>query len=315
MPQTPAEPGSPARKRGAASLDDLERTRASLRTALLTARNPDGGWAYSSGKKSRLEATCWALLALSHEDALKPDVGVLRQWRQQDGWLTDVPGAPPNHAFNALAALTLLEADSDTTQAQALGARLVAAKGIRAGQVSELRQDNGIQGWAWLDGTFSWVEPTTWSLLLLKKMRSRNISLQGADGRINDGERLLIDRVCEGGGWNYGNSNVYGQELWPYVPTTALGLLAMRDHRAHPVVEKSLQQLQRDVRTERSPMAIALAIICLRAYGIGPGTLVDDLIERIRPTGSTVSYTGGILAQAMALYALVDARPATSFTW
>ena len=34
---------------------------------------------------------------------------------------------------------------------------------------------------------------------------------------------LLADRACRGGGWNYGNANVLGQDLHPYVPTTAVG--------------------------------------------------------------------------------------------
>ena len=34
-----------------------------------------------------------------------------------------------------------------------------------------MRQDGSLQAWSWVDGTFSWVEPTAWCLLLLKKWR------------------------------------------------------------------------------------------------------------------------------------------------
>jgi hypothetical protein len=39
-----------------------------MRETLLSGTNPDGGWAYYHGHASRLEPTCWALLAL-HADA------------------------------------------------------------------------------------------------------------------------------------------------------------------------------------------------------------------------------------------------------
>ena len=43
------------------SMNSLER---GLQQLLLAARNPDGGWCHERGRKSRLEPTCWALLAL-----------------------------------------------------------------------------------------------------------------------------------------------------------------------------------------------------------------------------------------------------------
>ncbi len=40
-----------------------------MRRALLSAANADGGWGYYPGKASRLEPTCWALLALLPSDS------------------------------------------------------------------------------------------------------------------------------------------------------------------------------------------------------------------------------------------------------
>src|SRR5258706_177994 len=77
---------------------------------------------------------------------------------------------------------------------------------------------------------FSWVEPTAYALIALKKLRP----VQG-DGRsdrsIAEAERMLYDRACAEGGWNYGNSTAYGVELPPYLETTALALLALQDRR------------------------------------------------------------------------------------
>src|SRR5688572_12010557 len=88
---------------------DYSRFRSDLRSALLAARNVDGGWGYARGRRSRIEPTCWAVLALGHSEGRAPEVESLRAWKRQADLLIDVPGAPPNNAFNALAALTFLQ--------------------------------------------------------------------------------------------------------------------------------------------------------------------------------------------------------------
>ena len=40
-----------------------------LQHQLLETRNGDGGWGYEPGRTSRLEPTCWALLALGGAQA------------------------------------------------------------------------------------------------------------------------------------------------------------------------------------------------------------------------------------------------------
>jgi hypothetical protein len=269
-------------------------------------RNADGGWGYYPGKASRLEPTCWALLALARHAGGPVDIDPLRKWPRDANWLADTAGAPVNYAFNALAAIALLQHPDGAVPARALAAELVRVKGIRLEQATQLRQDNSLQAWSWIDQTFSWVEPTAWCLLLLKKIRKAGSPPAGApvDDRIQTGERMLLDRVCQTGGWNYGGSNVYGQELWAYVPTTALGLLAMQDRRGDAAVVKSLQFLQKDIGTERSAPALALALICLRVFAVNAVEFETDLMTRLdlsRSLGSTV-------ALASSLYALAESR-------
>ena len=62
--------------------------------------------------------------------------------------------------------------------------------------------------------TFSWVEPTSWCILALKKAAPDPTARETAD-RVIEAERMLADRCCLEGGWNYGNSNVLGKELHP----------------------------------------------------------------------------------------------------
>ena len=282
------------------------RVRTDLRDALLGFRNADGGWGYYPGKASRLEPTCWALLALARHGGTPVEIEPLQKWPRQEGWFVDANGAPINYAFNAFAALTLLQHPDGASLSSSVAAGIVRVKGVRLEQAQMLRQDNSLQAWSWIDQTFSWVEPTAWCLLLLKKRRRDHGAATPAEAaeRIRVGEQVLIDRACNTGGWNYGGSNVYGQELWAYVPTTALALLAMQDRRDDPIVRKSLQFLQKDAGTERSAPALALALVCLRVFGVDVKPFEPDLLSRLdlsQALGSTV-------ALASSLYALAETR-------
>ena len=271
-----------------------------LRAAVLAARNADGGWGYQAGKSSRLEPTCWALLALARVDRRAIDAQVLRQWPTDQQWLADVPGAPANISFNGLAALALMDDPNGRAGAQLIARLILTAKGTRLGQSTVLRQDNSLQAWSWVDGTFSWVEPTCWCLLLVKKLRTQ-LGAE-AEGRIGVAEAMLRDRACRDGGWNYGSSNVYGQELFPYVSTTALGLIALQDRANDPVVTRALQRLEEDFPSEPTPMSLALTSIALGAHK-RPRDAARALLSKQL---ASASITASTLTRAMGLYALTD---------
>jgi len=55
-----------------------------LRHLLQDSRNVGGGWGYQPGKASRLEPTCWALLA---DTGRAPNLEVLLRWPQRDDGL------------------------------------------------------------------------------------------------------------------------------------------------------------------------------------------------------------------------------------
>ena len=104
-----------------------------------------------------------------------------------------------------------------------------------------------LQGWPWAADTFSWVEPTAYALIALQKLRS---TLQGtaAADRIREGELVLYDRMCAGGGWNYGNTKVLGEHVPPYPETTALALIALQHHQTAEPNQRSVQAAPHDAR-------------------------------------------------------------------
>lgn len=263
--------------------------------ALRAARRPDGGWPYYAGKSSRLEPTCWALLAL--RAAGEPvSADVLSAWPRRNGLLADRPGGNVNYAFNGLAAIAL---GAFGVSDRALLEGLIAVRGVALPESTVNRQDNSIQAWAWTDGTFSWVEPTAWVLAGVKRLGagSDDVNMQA---RIADAERLLADRVCQGGGWNHGNSNMLGLELAPYVSVTALALVALADKPSHPGVAPGLAWLERNRLAEKSAMALGLTRIALGVFDREAGDVEDALVTEWRDT----RFLDNLHLIAIALYAL-----------
>jgi len=283
-----------------------------LRDTLIAAANPGGGWPYYAGKSSRVEPTCWALLALkgTTEDAddwprvVGPHLQWLARTQRADGLLVDVAEAPANFASNGLAVCVLTHLGTGAPNVTRIVDALIAAKGISVRE-PDPRQDNALQGWPWLPDTFSWLEPTSWCVLALKKAGTQS---RGAAARIEEGERLIANRVCEPGGWNYGNASVVGQDLRPYVPTTAVALLAMQDQPHVPAVERSVVWLRDSRLKEPSATALAMATIALRVHG----QPVDDVEVRLAADVDRAERVGNLHALAMMLYALTasvhDAR-------
>jgi hypothetical protein len=278
-----------------------DRATADVRKALLSSRNADGGWGYYPGKTSRIEPTAWALLALNESP------GPLKHWRLQGSWRVDVTGAPVNYAFQALSGLVMLQHAEYARDASAIALSLLDIKGVRFDQTDAIRQDNSLQAWPWIDNTFSWVEPTALALLLIKKCR-RGLPAAATE-RIAVGERMLIDRVCAGGGWNYGGSNVFGQDLLPYVPTTAWGVLALQDRPQEPAVVQSLRRLRQDAATEPSAQALALAVLALRVAGKPDPAITAALLSEATRV-MTLQHNVGL---ALTLYALEDRTRGRAF--
>lgn len=267
---------------------------------LLRGRNADGGWGYFAGKASRLEPTCWALLALADRPGASVDAAPLRAWPARDGLLLERRDGDPNFAFHGLALLTLLALQADHAAGNAaLADAMQRARSATFENSPYFRQDNSLVGWSWVAGTFGWVEPTAWCLLALKKWA--RVPGAGADAaRIAEAERLLGDRACRGGGWNYGNANVLGQDLHPYVPTTAVALLALQNRREQPATTAGVAWLDAEGTTERSASSLALAALALRVYGRDAAALRAALVDQLPVTMGL----GNHAAAAMALYAL-----------
>ena len=219
-----------------------------------------------------------------------------------DGLLLEREGGVPNYGFHGLALIaTRALGVSLVNGTEAILSGIQRVKGEKLPPSRVNRQDTSLQGWSWIPETASWVEPTAWCLLALKQWAR----IQGTridTYRLVVAERLLVDRCCVTGGWNYGNSNMLGRELKAFVPPTAKALLALKDRASLPEVERSIGFLEREGTAERSGLALSLACIALDAFGrVERADAVRAALGRHLPT--TLSF-GHQMSLAMALYAL-----------
>lgn len=243
---------------------------------------------------------------------LDPAAVWIGQCARSTGWLVENPDWPFNIAFNALAAFTLRAVPGTPADSIAPGvlASLIASKGLTAPQTTDAPQDNRLQGWSWIDANFSWVEPTCWGMLALKSARAHGLTDAAIDPRLAEAERLLADRSCRPGGWNFGNAIVMKQDLRPYVPATALALLALQDLRGADVVGRGLAALESLWSTEISAMSLGLSLICLDVYARPTNQIISTLGDH---TGKALEF-GNFHGIAVALFALSSAGHAHAFT-
>ncbi|MDF1501892.1 hypothetical protein, partial [Roseisolibacter sp. H3M3-2] len=157
--------------------------------------------------------------------------------------------------------------------------------------------DATLSGWPWVDGTFGWVEPTAIALLAL---RAAGVRGARAEERAGQGTRMLLDRAVPGGGWNYGNTKVLGQDVAPYPDTTAWALLALRgEPTAAAASREGVARLDTMLAHTRSTLARALGALALRAHSTDDAPVRAALAARVLE-----SPPAEVRARALALLAL-----------
>lgn len=252
---------------------------------------PSGGWAaLASSSQAALEATCFAALALRSGDSAtagRAQDFLLHAQNPNGSWPTFLEDDHDGAWVTSLAVIALRDFVS------AIPATL---KGFRwlmnsAGRESNwfwkwkfrtadrhVRFDPDKFGWPWVPDTASWVVPTAFAILALKRVPCTCGGLEGIPFRIDRGIEMLMDRACPGGGWNAGNGVVYGVPLAPHADDTAIALLALSDRTQDPVVQSSVLWLERTAPTLTAPWSLAWAALALAAHGRPVVALLTTLL-------------------------------------
>jgi hypothetical protein len=283
---------------------------------LIGVQNGDGGWGAIKGKRSNTESTSFALMAMKSLGAKsfnkQTTAGLkwlLRHQRDDGSWsLNDA--SKQSSWTTPIAVLALLPFQDQREHAVRAANWILTQEGRKPGWVASLlvrlslvrktvELDPYLSGWPWTAGAFSWVEPTSYSLMALKKLK-RSLVGTNCEERIRQGEMLIYDRMCENGGWNYGNSRVLGEALWPYPDVTAVALIALQDRARSEANKTSLRALDVMMREAPSGTALSWGILCLTLYNQEVGDWKKILVKNFEKT----RFLGETKAVALALLAL-----------
>jgi len=185
---------------------------------------PDGGFSPHPRGRYRPDATCWAILALAgdpaNRDLLTRARSRLAADQLPDGRVCISPDHPEAVWPTSLAVFAWHQSPEHRENQARAAYFLITSSGkhwLRAAN-SPSAHDSNIKGWPWIADTHSWAEPTALAMMALK------IAGYGDHKRVKEATRLLLDRQLPHGGWNYGNTFVFAQELRPMPLSTGIVL-------------------------------------------------------------------------------------------
>jgi uncharacterized protein (DUF362 family) len=260
-----------------------------------------GGWGYATGQAPHLEPTCLALLALgTAPERWAEAVEGARRWLTKcaaaDGSYRLERGRPEAIWATALVLFTQSAMGAKEEEVARTAAALLAFRG-RDAESKDLDEINDIDasliGWPWAEGNFSWVEPTAWAVLALRRVG------QGEHPRVREGVKMLLDRALDEGGCNYGNRHILGRVLDPLPGPTALLLLALQGLPEDARIGPAVQYLRGQALLGEDLEHLCWARLALDLYRHHPG--VED----------TITSLGGRIEEALtARCATPWARPA-----
>lgn len=234
---------------------DRSELRGMAQQLITEAQHSEGGWGYQAGSALQLEPT---LYAVAGGFPLPRDMVV----NVQGGWgLLLLPAFLwPQAPELCTEALHWIQTHRSTPGADVMGFNAT------------------LLGWNWIDGTAAWVIPSCWAMLSLARAG------QAPELRA-EGQRLLLDRQCKDGGWNYGNPRMLDNELPAMPETTAWSMLALQAVGYQgPALQSANQALEKVLEMPGIP-SLALAILARQRLGGEMAALGAALAGRIAAGG------------------------------
>ncbi len=274
--------------------------RADARALLLSRQNRDGGWGFRAGQSSWLEPTAYGALALHGTEAAEGAAELLKSWQSPGGaWVASPQTQQPSWASSLALVLKCIRREYD--DAWGRGVAWLAHSRAKQVPVSSWLDrllgrepgnvlDHRLAAWPWTPGTAAWIEPTAHAL------RALALSLPRYDSplvreRLDLGTRMILDRQCRDGGWNYGNKRVLGEDLESFPETTALALIGLCG-RTGPAVERGIERALRHWSARPRGLAQALLRIAFRMHGVPFEDRAVEVSERTETTVLALAVIG-----------------------
>ena len=244
---------------------------------------PEGGLADHIGGWYRPDATAWAVLAFK---ACKKDADIIQQLQtrlaaeQLDDGRVCISQKFPDAFWPTSLAILSWHGSTEHAGSQSRAVNFLLNTFGRNWQRkpdSPVAHDTSIKGWPWIENTHSWVEPTGLALIALRT------SGYEKHPRAIEAIKLLLDRQLLKGGWNYGNTIVFGKQLHSMPGPTGIALQALAVLVPREQIENSLIYLKTTVKKLYTPFALGWSLLGLSAWNERPVdslSLIFSCIER-----------------------------------
>jgi hypothetical protein len=240
---------------------------------------PDGGISELPHGQFRTDATAWGILALDAAGEQQDLIDKHRERliREQDAaGRVCVDRKHPDSYWPTPLAILAWQNSSSSQLAQRRALRfLLESTGVhsRTNLDGPWAHDTSLKGWPWINKTHSWIEPTAISLIALRAAG------HGEHERSSEATRMLVDRQLPHGGWNYGNTLMFGKELHPMPESTGAALTGLAGIVDHANVAKSLSYLHAETDRLQTPISLGWTLLGLAAWDIWPSKGLA-LVER-----------------------------------
>ena len=160
---------------------------------------------------------------------------------------------------------------------------------------TERNHNSMLAAWPWVEGTYSWMEPSAFFAIALKAHGLHDHT------RTKEALALLVDRLLPDGGCNYGSTYVLGQLLRPQVQPSGIVALALAGEKDESGrLDRTLSYLLKACIFETTPNSLCWAILGLAAHDRIPSNkeeLLAKAYEKAIKRGGS-PYTLALLANA-----------------
>jgi hypothetical protein len=277
---------------------------------LLARQLKSGGWSYIGSQQPSIEATCLGALALVGLNPQASERALLcfsKHQLQSGGWPAFVPDREPSWTTSlALITFSIL---ADTSAARERAVEWALTNKGKEGHWFwryKFHVDKAVQfrpefyGWPWMEGTCSWVISTGLMMVGIKQYVFCK-PLAEASARLRLAARMLLDRSCPGGGWNAGNSVMYGVPLAAHVESTAIALLGLQAEPDHPVIRAGMDWLEKQALAEQGMASLSWTVLCLAASGREIAVVQAKIAEQLHDASALPSNTATLALGLLAL--------------
>ena len=253
-----------------------------LRRKIFARALPEGGFSSRPGGQYRPDSSAWAILALASagddQDLLATARSRLAADQLDDGRISLSANYPASFWPTALAVLAWHNSPMHGNSQQRAIDFLLQTSGKHWPKESDspVADDPSLRGWPWIEDTHSWVEPSSLALMAL------GVAGKGNHPRAEEARIMLLNRQLENGGWNYGNTAIFGQQLQPMPSSTGLALSALSGSTRRESVGKSLFYLRREMSRLETPVSFGWGCLGLSAWGERPEIQQDALHKSLR---------------------------------